>query len=213
MRSLGLTAPIRLLCIGAHPDDIEIGCGGTISRLADEGALAELHWLVLSGNEIRAQEAAAGAAAFASGGPEPAVIVEAFRDGYFPSQQAAVKDRFEALKSTVSPDLILTHRRDDLHQDHRTVAELTWNTFRDHLVLEYEIPKYDGDLGPVNVYVPLPEGALERKIERLMATFPSQHGRDWFEPEVFSAVARLRGLESRAPSGYAEGFVGRKLVL
>ncbi len=213
MRSIGLTAPIRLLCIGAHPDDIEIGSGGTISRLVEQGSLAEVHWLVLSGAGVRAEEAVAGAASFTSGGPQPTVTVETFRDGYFPTQQAATKDRFEALKATVEPDLILTHWRDDLHQDHRTVAELTWNTFRDHLILEYEIPKYDGDLGPVNVYVPLAEGALERKVERLMATFASQRGRDWFEPDVFRAIARLRGLECRSPSGHAEGFVGRKLVL
>jgi LmbE family N-acetylglucosaminyl deacetylase len=214
MQRLGLpSAPIRLLCIGAHPDDIEIGAGGTISRLAGDGRLAAVDWLVLTGAGARVDEARKGAAAFLDGGPAATLHLESFRDGFLPTRHADVKEAFEALKARVHPDLILTHRREDLHQDHRLVAELTWNTFRDHLILEYEIPKYEGDLGTPNVFVPLPAGGIERKIERLLDTFESQRGRDWFEPEVFRGLARIRGMECRAESGYAEAFTGRKLTL
>ncbi len=170
-------------------------------------------WLVLTGSEQRAAEARGGAAAFLEGGPAAQLTIRSFRDGFLPSAHADVKATFESLKGEVRPDLILTHRREDLHQDHRLAAELTWNTFRDHLILEYEIAKYEGDLGNPNVYVPLPEGGIERKIERLLAVFSSQRGRDWFDPDTFRGLARIRGMECRAESGYAEAFTGRKLVL
>ena len=214
MLGLGLgPGPFRLLCLGAHPDDIEIGAGGTIARLATEGRLAEVAWLVLTGTGRRADEARAGAVAFTEGGPAPTVWVEGFRDGFLPSAHEAVKDRFERLKDEIRPDLVLTHRRDDLHQDHRLVNELTWNTFRDQLVLEYEIPKFDGDLGPMNVYVDLSAEGMQAKVDRLAAVFGSQAGRDWFDAETFRGLARLRGMECRAPGGYAEAFVGRKVVI
>jgi LmbE family N-acetylglucosaminyl deacetylase len=207
--------PLRVVCIGAHPDDIEIGCGGTILRLAREGRLEHVDWLVLSGqgSPVRETEARAGAAAFLAGVPSSQVDVEGFRDGYFPSEIGAIKDRFEAMAATVRPDLVLTHRRDDLHQDHRVVNELAWNTFRSHLILEFEIPKYDGDLGNPNVFVDLPAAVARDKAEILARIFESQRDRHWFSEETFLALARLRGVESRASEGYAEGFHARKLVL
>lgn len=204
--------PLRLLALGAHPDDVEIGAGGTILSLAAGGRLDEAWWMVLTGTPDRAAEARAAAVAFAA----PARVVirqEAFRDGYLPVSWGDVKDRLEALRREVEPDLVLTHRSDDAHQDHRVVSELTTTVFRDHLVLEYEIPKWDGDLGRPNVYLPLSAAMLERKVELLRAGFPSQAGRDWFGEDTFRALARLRGMECRAADGFAEGFVGRKLSL
>jgi LmbE family N-acetylglucosaminyl deacetylase len=205
----GLTA----LVIGAHPDDIEIGAGGTILRLASEGQLAAVRWVVLSADRARADEAHRSAETFLAAVPERTVTVLGLKDGYFPYIGSEVKDAFEELKSSADPDLILTHRQTDAHQDHRLVAELTWNTFRDHLILEYEIPKYDGDLGPANVFLDLPEDVVARKIELLLNGFPSQRDRHWFTEETFRAMLRLRGVECRAVSGYAEGFSARKLVL
>jgi LmbE family N-acetylglucosaminyl deacetylase len=216
---LGLTfagdpgAPLRVLALGAHPDDIEIGCGGTILRLVDEHPNLALDWVVLSGLGERAAEAADSAAEFLDGAGEARVRVERFRDGFFPYEGGAVKELFERLKGQVAPDVILTHRLEDRHQDHRLVAELTWNTFRDHLILEYEIPKYEGDLGHPDVFVPLEPRHCERKVELLRKCFPSQSGRAWFSDDTFWALLRLRGLESNAPSRYAEAFHARKLVL
>jgi LmbE family N-acetylglucosaminyl deacetylase len=216
---LGLTfardpdEPPRVLALGAHADDIEIGCGGTLLRLVAEHPNLSVHWVVLSGEGERAGEAADSAAAFLEGAGASRVEVEGFRDGFFPYLGAAVKQFFESLKSRVSPDLILAPRLEDRHQDHRLVAELTWNTFRDHLILEYEIPKYEGDLGQPNLFVPLEPERAERKIELLRKHFPSQAGRGWFSDETFWAILRLRGIESNAPSGLAEAFHARKLVL
>jgi LmbE family N-acetylglucosaminyl deacetylase len=205
----GLTA----LVIGAHPDDIEIGAGGTILRLAAEGQLAAVRWVVLSADGARADEARGSAEAFLAAVPERTITVLGLKDGYFPYIGSEVKDVFEELKSGADPDLILTHRQTDAHQDHRLVAELTWNTFRDHMILEYDIPKYDGDLGPANVFLDLPEDVVARKIGLLMTGFPSQRDRHWFTEETFRAMLRLRGIECRAASGYAEGYSARKLVL
>ncbi len=206
-------SPLRLLVLGAHPDDIEIGCGGTILRLAQDGRLAEVTWVVLSGDAARAEEARASADAFlADSAARPTIVVESFRDGFFPYQGVEVKEYFETLKST-GADLILTHRLEDRHQDHRLVAELTWNTFRDHLVLEYEVPKYEGDLALPNVLFEIPGWAAERKVELLLAHFSSQHGKHWFTADAFQALLRLRGLEAGSGVRYAEGFHGRKLVL
>jgi LmbE family N-acetylglucosaminyl deacetylase len=204
--------PLRVLAIGAHADDIEIGCGGTILRLVAEQPGARVDWLVLSGHGERAEEAAASATAFL-GDAAARVMVEGFRDGYFPYLGGAVKDRFEQLKSEVVPDLVLTHRLEDRHQDHRLVAELTWNTFRDHLILEYEIPKYEGDLGHPNLYVPISAEHGERKVELLRKCFPSQASRSWFSDDTFWATLRLRGIECNAPDRLAEAFHSRKLVL
>jgi LmbE family N-acetylglucosaminyl deacetylase len=205
--------PLRVLAIGAHADDIEIGCGGTLLRLVAEHPKLSVDWVVLSGLGERAGEAADSAAAFLQGAAETRVTVERFRDGFFPYLGGAVKEFFEQLKSRVAPDLVLTHRLEDRHQDHRLVAELTWNTFRDHLVLEYEIPKYEGDLGQPNLFVPLAPDLCERKVELLRKCFPSQAGRAWFGDDTFMALLRLRGVESGAPSRYAEAFHARKLVL
>ena len=216
---LGLTlardpeTPLRVLAIGAHADDIEIGCGGTLLRLVAEHPNVSVDWVVLSGLGERAGEAADSAAAFLQGAAETRVTVEQFRDGFFPYLGGAVKEFFEQLKTRVAPDLVLTHRLEDRHQDHRLVAELTWNTFRDHLVLEYEVPKYEGDLGQPNLFVPLTADHCERKVELLRKCFPSQAGRAWFSDDTFMALLRLRGVESNAPDRYAEAFHARKLVL
>jgi LmbE family N-acetylglucosaminyl deacetylase len=198
---------LSVLAIGAHSDDIEIGCGGTLLRLASEVRTLDLTWVVLSAPGERADEAQAGANAFGA----TTVAIHDFEDAFF-SYTREVKDYFETLKP-VEPDLVLTHHGSDLHQDHRLVAELTWNTFRDHLVLEYEIPKYDGDLGRPNVFVPLAEELARRKVDALLSSFPSQAGKPWFDESLFRALLRLRGMECRSPSGLAEAFYARKLVL
>ena len=205
-------APLRVLALGAHPDDIEIGCGGALLRLIAEGRVAEVTWVVLSGDGPRPTEARAGADAILAGVPRVDVRLETFRDGYFPALFEPIKDVLESL-GPVDPDLVLAPRRDDAHQDHRLLGELVGTVFRDHLVLEYEIPKYDGDLGPTNVYVDLPAAVVDRKVDVLMGAFPSQLGRAWFTAETFRGLARLRGVESRAASGYAEAFVCRKAVI
>jgi LmbE family N-acetylglucosaminyl deacetylase len=207
------SAPLRVLALGAHADDIEIGCGGTVLRLVAEYPGLSVDWVVLSGEGERAGEAADSAAAFLQGAGESRIEVERFRDGFFPYDGAGVKRFFERLKSRVSPDLILAPRLEDRHQDHRLVAELAWNTFRDHVILEYEIPKYEGDLGQPNLFVPLAPQQAERKLELLSKHFPSQTGRSWFSDDTFLAILRLRGIESNAPSGLAEAFGARKLVL
>lgn len=206
-------APGVVLCIGAHCDDIEIGCGGTILRLLEMNPALEVHWIVLCSNELRRPEALDGAGRFLGDAGLERVRVESFRDGFLPYQGLEVKEFFESLKREVEPDLILSHYRGDLHQDHRLVSELTWNTFRDHLILEFEIPKYDGDLGSPNVFVPLSNAQVARKIESVMGAFASQRGRRWFSEETFRALLRLRGVECNAVESYAEGFYARKLVL
>jgi LmbE family N-acetylglucosaminyl deacetylase len=216
MRSLSLAVPegrpLRLLAIGAHADDIEIGCGGTVLRLAAEVEL-DTDWVVFSASGSRRQEAEAGVRSVL-GESQVRTTFGSFRDGYFPYDGAALKDVFEELKSRCDPDLVLTHCRQDLHQDHRLVSELTWNTFRRHTILEYEVPKYDGDLGTPNVYVPLTEAQAERKIGILMETFATQRDKHWFTPDLFSGLMRIRGMESGAAGAvYAEAFYGRKLVL
>ena len=205
--------PIRLLVVGAHADDIEIGCGGTVLRLAEEGRVRSIQWVVLSADGSRVDEARAGAAAFTAGVADVAVELGSFRDGYFPAEYAALKDRFEGLKAAPSPDIVLVPRRDDLHQDHRLIAELAWTTFRDHLILEYEIPKWDADLDPPNTYVELSAAVIERKAALLAEVFVSQADRHWFSRETFVGLARVRGIESRAAEGFAEGFHARKVVL
>jgi LmbE family N-acetylglucosaminyl deacetylase len=206
-------SPLRVLAVGAHADDIEIGSGGTILELLAAHASSEICWVVLSAGGRRAAEARRSGEAFLEGASEKRVIVEEFRDGFFPYTGPALKEFFERLKDEVSPDLILTHHRLDLHQDHRLVSELTWNTFRDHLILEYEVPKYDGDLGSPNLFVHLDEATVERKIERILEHFPSQAHRHWFGEDIFRSMLRLRGMESNSPSLYAEGFYSRKVLL
>ena len=217
MISLRLPRPqgrvLEVLVVGAHADDIEIGCGGTILHLAAGDMPLHVTWVVLAATGAREREAVSSAAAFLKDVEQTTLVLRAFRDGFFPWAGAEVKEVFEDLKGTVAPDLVIVPRRDDAHQDHRLVAELTWNTFRDHLVLEYEIPKYDGDLGNPNLFVPLPVATGERKVELLLEQFPSQHDRRWFTPDTFWALLRLRGVESNAPSGYAEAFHIRKATM
>ena len=206
-------APKKILCLGAHSDDIEIGCGATLLRITGELPGCEVMWVVFSGSEVRAAEARASAEAFLQGVERRQIIIKSFRDGFFPFIGGEIKPFFEQLKREFAPDLIFTHHRRDLHQDHRTLAELTWNTFRSHLILEYEISKYDGDLGAPNVFVPLEKGLCERKIQLILENFISQKDRTWFDAETFWALLRLRGLEADSPSRYAEAFYGRKMVL
>ena len=203
--------PLRILCLGAHADDLEIGCGGTIMHLVRSRPV-ECTWVVLSGTPERHAEARAGAEAVTAGAVGRSVRLEQFRDGFFPAVWSELKECFEGLKS-VQPDLVLTHRRDDRHQDHRTVAELTWNTWRDHVILEYEIPKYEGDLGHPSLYVTLDRDLVDRKVEILLASFGTQRSRHWFDADTFRALMRLRGLECASPSGYAEAFHAPKVVL
>ena len=211
MQPLSLQGARRVLCLGAHADDIEIGCGGTILRLAAERRDLEVRWVVFSSNAVRAPEARASAAAFLEG-TKSTVTIRDHRDGYLPYAGAAIKDEFEAIKKEFVPDLILTHYRHDLHQDHRLVSDLTWNTWRNHFILEYEIPKFDGDFGTPNFFSPLPAATLERKIELVVRHFASQAGKQWFAPELFRAVARIRGMECVAPEALAEAFYCRKAV-
>lgn len=216
MTALRFAAPgdrLSVLCLGAHSDDIEIGAGATLLSLASRGIHLEVHWCVLSGAGEREREARASAADFLLNVDSAEVEVMPFRDGFFPEQGEQIKSWFERLKARVDPDVILTHRRDDAHQDHRQVCRLTWNTFRDHSILEYEIPKWDGDMGQPNLYMPVSAGALQRKIDLLMSHFGSQRSKQWFDAEVFLGLARLRGMECRAPERYAEAFVARKLVV
>jgi LmbE family N-acetylglucosaminyl deacetylase len=216
MRALDLARPgerLSVLCLGAHSDDIEIGAGGTILGWIASGVRLEVHWCVLSTPGPRAAEAEASASAFLSGAASVTIDLARFRDGFFPYQGGEIKAWIEGLKAKVDPDLILTHRADDAHQDHREVQRLTRNLFRDHLILEYEIPKWDGDLGQPNVYVPLTSQLLARKVELLLAHFGTQRPKDWFDVEVFRGLARLRGMECRSPERYAEAFVLRKARL
>jgi LmbE family N-acetylglucosaminyl deacetylase len=202
-----------VLCLGAHCDDLEIGCGGTVLKLADGPTPPTFTWMVFTSDATREAEAWASAEGLLRRVPGSRIIIRKFRDGFLPYEGGLIKEAFEELKEVASPDLILTHYRGDLHQDHRLISELTWNTFRNHLILEYEIPKYDGDLGTPNVFVPIDEAVCRRKIDAILENFKSQAGRRWFTPEVFRSVLRLRGMECNAPSGYAEGFYCRKLVV
>lgn len=211
--TLGSTRKLEILCLGSHSDDIEIGCGGTILRLLKQFPNSVVHWVVFSATGVRETEARRAASMFAGKSLGTGPILNTFRDGFMPFHGAEVKSVFEELKPKISPDLILTHNRKDAHQDHRLIAELTWNTFRDHLILEYEIPKYDGDLGQPNVFVALDQDECRKKVDILMEAFESQRSKRWFERETFVSLMRLRGMESNAESGYAEAFYCRKLIL
>ncbi len=214
MLNLGLlsdpASPFRILLLGAHCDDIEIGCGGTLLRLLREHPNLCVDQVIFSSSPARAEEAHASAEHLLRGAKEKRVVLKEFRNGYFPEAWARIKDAFEALKAEVQPDLILTHYHRDLHQDHRTVAELTWNTFRDHLILEYEVPKYDPDLGSPNLFVRLDAALAAEKARHIVAAFPSQRSKHWFTEDTFLALMRLRGVQAAAASGYAEAFYARK---
>ena len=206
-----LDRPIeRVLAIGCHADDIEIGCGATIRALVRAQPGLAVTWVVLAATGERADEARAGAEAFLSEVADPDVRVHDFRDGFLPYSGEGVKELFEGLKAT-APDIVFTHARHDLHQDHRLACELTWNTFRDHLVLEYEIPKFDGDLGSPNVFVPLSDEQVEEKVRLIGDVYVSQAGKHWFDAELLRSLLRLRGME--CATRYAEAFTCRKLSL
>lgn len=217
MKRLNLQATeggkLEILCLGCHSDDIEIGCGGTILRLAEENPGCVFHWVVFSALGVREAEARRGAELFAGSKALRGPLLKGFPDGFMPFVGAEIKAVFEELKKSISPDLVFTHYGKDAHQDHRQISELTWNTFRDHLILEYEIPKYDGDLGQPNIFVPLPAATYQKKVHYLMEAFQSQQSKRWFQQDTFLSLMRLRGMECNAPSGYAEAFYGRKLVL
>ena len=210
---LGKQRKLRLLCLGAHSDDIEIGCGGTILRLLGEYPDMAVHWVVFGASGKRAEEAMESAKAFLTAARSPRIDVKGLRDGFLPYIGGEVKDHFEELKAGVNPDLILTHYRNDLHQDHRLVCELTWNTYRDHLIWEYEVPKYDGDLGTPNIFVSLTEKLCRQKTDHLMKYFRTQRSKRWFSRDVFMGLLRLRGFEAAGPSPYAEAFYGRKVLI
>jgi LmbE family N-acetylglucosaminyl deacetylase len=202
-----------ILCLGAHSDDIEIGCGGTLMHLLAVQPSLEVHWVVFSATGTRASEAKASAEDLLRPAAKKVIVLHEFRDACFPFFGLEIKERFIQLQRNVRPDLIFTHRRDDLHQDHRLLGELTWNAFRDHLILEYEIPKYDGDLSAPNCFVPLDESTAKRKTDHLMRHFASQQSKPWYKATTFEALMRMRGIECNALSGWAEAFDARKIVL
>jgi LmbE family N-acetylglucosaminyl deacetylase len=210
---LGAKGLRRVLLLGAHSDDIEIGCGGTVLSLVARNPGLECYWAVFSGDRTRKQEARASAREFLSGAKVKRIRNESFKLSYFPSQWPRIKDVFEDIRREFEPELVLTHCRQDRHQDHAVLADLAWNTFRDHLILEYEIPKWDGDLGRPNLYVPIGRPAMARKVEALMRHFGTQRSKHWFDEETFRGLARLRGMECRVPDGYAEAFVARKVTI
>jgi LmbE family N-acetylglucosaminyl deacetylase len=202
--------PINVLCLGAHCDDIEIGAGGTLLKLFDTYQINSVRWVVFASNDIRKQEATNSARRFLEKVNDTDIIIQSYRDGFLPFNATEVKDYFETIKREFTPDIIFTHFRDDRHQDHRLVSDLTWNTWRNHLILEYEIPKYDGDLGIPNFYVPLEEPYIEKRNKILLEAFESQQDKHWFDDATFKALPRLRGMESAAI--YAEAFYARKII-
>ena len=207
------SAVYEVLCLGAHGDDLEIGCSGTLMKLCASGMRLNVTWVVFSADDAREKEARRSAEVVLGAVAGREVAIHGFPEGLFPSVQADIKRCFESLKQRVSPDIVFTHHARDLHQDHRVVAELTWNTFRDHLILEYEIPKYDGDLGAPNVFVRLDEAVGRAKVENILESFKSQGSKHWFTQDLFLSLMRLRGMEARSPSRFAEAFYSRKLVV
>jgi LmbE family N-acetylglucosaminyl deacetylase len=213
LKRSGSSARLRVLCLGAHSDDIEIGCGGTLLQLAKTRPRPEFRLVVWSAVGARASEAQRGARSFLGPAARKAVRLHEFRDGYFPAQFSAIKDAFENLASEFKPDIVFTHARYDRHQDHKIISDLTWNTFRDQLILEYEIPKWDGDLSQPNFYVPVSRSAALRKTKALIKVFGTQRAKEWFTEETFLGLMRLRGVECRAAEAYAEAFHARKISL
>lgn len=205
--------PLTVLCLGAHADDIEIGCGGTLLKLTEQNRDVTVYWIVFSGTPPRVREARGSARVFLQSACAKKVIIKNFRDSYFPFMGERIKKFVQQLSHEVSPDLIFTHHRKDLHQDHRLLAELTWNAFRNHLILEYEIPKYDGDMGAPNAYVHLGKDVAERKVRHICDQFKTQKSKQWFGADTFLSLLRLRGLESNSPSKYAEAFYSQKMLL
>jgi LmbE family N-acetylglucosaminyl deacetylase len=216
VKRLSLAEPgekLSILCLGAHSDDIEIGLGAVLLDLAASGVILEVRWCVASAADARGREAENSAMDFLSGAVGAKLELAEFDDTYFPAQSREIKEWLLGIRTSFNPDIVFTHRGDDAHQDHREISTLTWNVFRDHMILEYEIPKWDGDLGRPNVYFPVSNAAMTRKIELLQRHFSTQRSKDWFDEETFTGLARLRGMECRAPERYAEAFIARKLVL
>ena len=205
--------PLEILCLGAHSDDIEIGCGGTLLRLLEEHPGSRVRWVVFTAAGEREHEASESARAFLHNAGSATVEIEQHRESHFPSQLGEIKQSFERLKGELSPQLIFTHRLTDRHQDHRVVAELTWNTFRNHLIAQFEIPKYEGDLGSPNCFVPLTRAVAERKVQLIMEYFVSQRSRAWFSPDTFHGLMSVRAVECNAPEGRAEAFHVHKMLL
>lgn len=203
----------KVLCLGAHPDDIEIGCGGSILSMLEENNSLEVHWIIFSSDKERRPEASQSARQFLKTAKKREVILRNFRDSFFPYQGSEIKLYFNELGKKISPDIIFTHRLEDRHQDHRLLSELTWNTFRNHLILEYEIPKYEGDLGQPNVFFELNRAMGEKKIRTILDSYPSQSDKSWFTSETFQALLRLRGIEAKSAEGFAEGFQCRKMII
>jgi LmbE family N-acetylglucosaminyl deacetylase len=203
----------RILCLGAHSDDIEIGVGGTLLKLAEQKSDLEIFWVVFSAPGARADEASRSADEFLGRVQRKEVKIGSFRESYFPSEWPAIKDWFEKIRSEFDPEIVFTHYRDDRHQDHRVLSDLAWNTFRNHLIFEYEILKYDGDLGSPNLFVPLSDQQFTRKIELLLKHFKTQSSKHWFTGDTFAAMHRIRGIECASPTGRAEAFYCRKMVL
>jgi LmbE family N-acetylglucosaminyl deacetylase len=206
-------SPLTILCLGAHADDIEIGCGGTLLKLIEQNPNVSVHWIVFSATPPRAREARRSAGVFLKHASDKNIVIKNFRDSYFPFLGQPIKKFVQQLGRDVTPDLVFTHHRRDLHQDHRLIAELTWNAFRNHLILEYEIPKYDGDMGAPNAYVHLDKDIAERKVRHICDAFKTQKSKQWFGADTFLALLRLRGLESNSPSKYAEAFYCPKMLL
>ena len=202
----------RILCLGAHSDDIEIGCGGTILKLLEQFQDVDVYWVVFSATGHRQEEALATANTFLENANKKNIIIKDFRERFFPYIGIEIKEFFDQLSKEVSPDLVLTHYRNDLHQDHKLISELTLNAFRNHMILEYEIPKYDGDLGNPNFFVHLDQPLYQQKLSYLIKHFQTQSNKQWFDEETFSSILRLRGIESNAPDRYAEAFYCRKAI-
>jgi LmbE family N-acetylglucosaminyl deacetylase len=213
MLAFPLTSVRRILCLGAHSDDIEIGLGGTLLELLQRRSNLEVWWAVFSATGERAKEAQASANDFLSGASHREIRVASFRESYFPSEWPAIKDWFEEIKVGIDPDIVFTHYRNDRHQDHRVLSDLAWNTFRNHLILEYEIVKYDGDLGQPNIFIPLSEETARRKVDLLLKHFQTQSTKHWFTRDTFDAIHRIRGIECASATGRAEAFYCRKLVM
>ena len=204
---------LKVLCLGAHSDDIEIGCGGTILKLIQQYPNVEIYWVVFGASGEREREARSSAELFLQNVAKKKIVTKGFRDGFFPSNNTEIKELFEEIKREFSPTLALTHHRDDRHQDHRVISDLTWNTFRDHFILEYEIIKYDGDLGAPNLFVKLDDELCQKKVRYLMDCFGTQRSKHWFTEDTFFSMLRIRGIESAGTGRYAEGFYARKIVL
>ncbi|HEY3499875.1 MAG TPA: PIG-L deacetylase family protein [Polyangiaceae bacterium] len=209
----GPTAPLSVLCLGAHCDDVDIGCGATLLKLLGERPGSSVHWVTFASTPERERETRASAGDFLAGAAEARITVKAFRESYFPFIAPEIKDFFEELKRSTQPDVVFSHHRHDVHQDHKLLADLTWNTFRNHLILEYEIPKYEGDLGHPNLFVPVSRALAERKAELLCRHYATQKSRLWFRPETFLGLMSIRGVECQAEEGYAEAFHLRKIVI